>query len=176
MCDGSPPPAGSTPWRHTNVCYITAYLELVWDSRWRHLFCPKFCALCKNWVCSYKQVSLLKRLQTFEPIKSLAIDILGPLLKGRLGFQYIVVIAGHFINGSRRYFWGTSARWMSFKHYWNIGFRNMDCQRFESLTTEWNWSIISFRVYISYLRSLLSLLLHNTLSLMRTRIDTSKLW
>lgn len=55
------------------------------------------CVDCaKNLVHVRKQAKLLESFPMFDPLESVAIKILGPPLKSRCGFQYIIMIANQF--------------------------------------------------------------------------------
>lgn len=54
------------------------------------------CQCANNWVHLRMRVRSLKLFPTFEPLESLGIDILGPLLKSTRGIQHIIVVSDRF--------------------------------------------------------------------------------
>lgn len=57
-----------------------------------------FVKCAKHCVLYHRKASTLKLSLAFELLESAAIDILGPPIKRRLGFQYIIAIADQFIK------------------------------------------------------------------------------
>lgn len=55
------------------------------------------CSVQKIWFICVSKLTALKLFFTFELLKSVATDILGPLPKGRHGFQYFIVIADRLL-------------------------------------------------------------------------------
>lgn len=54
-----------------------------------------------NWVRLRMRATSLKLFAAFDPLASVAIDILDPLTKGQRGFQYIMVIPVPLLKWSR---------------------------------------------------------------------------